>query len=89
MKTTEEMAREAGLIVSRYDISVDPPKRVAEGHLEALERFHQLVRNEALEEAASKIEYGPYPWANENSDTYHIQAEWTKRMQAKVRSMKS
>lgn len=83
MKTTEELARWAGHDVGWYDwIPSDMMMRI-------LNRFRVLVRDETLEEAATKIEYGAYPWASENSDTYHIQAEWTKHMQAKVRSLKT
>jgi hypothetical protein len=55
---------------------------------EVWEAAAQAVRDAVIEECAKVCEYGPYPWASENSDRYHIQAEWSRHLQDKIRALK-
>ena len=63
MKTTEELAREAGMDVFEFGDEFQRGNCV-NGFIGELERFRQLVRNEALEEAAklceSEVKYDEY-----------------------------
>lgn len=57
MKTTEELAREAGFeMIELADISGS----VVYGYPPELDRFRRLVRNEALEEAAALCDLDPF-----------------------------
>jgi hypothetical protein len=51
----------------------------------------QAVRLQVIEECAKVCDEGArrnYPWASENSDTYHTQADWAEVLAKRVRLLK-